>query len=211
MLITLAIFMFILIVASTWWFGLWSNLITLINLLLAAMLASSVYEPISALLLKANSSYAVLYDFLAVWIAFVVAFFVLRGITDVMSSYRIKFDPITELVGRSILSIWVAAVFICFSFFTLQMAPIKPNVYAETTVKSEMGTMPDRMWLAFIQSRSRGAFSAGKAKSIFAEYTLAPHPDDVDLDARVFDPYAGFLPYYAKKRQEIADQEILRK
>ena len=210
MLILIAIIMFVLIVASTWWFGLWSNLITLINLLLAAMLASSIYEPLSDLLLGLESTYRSLFDFISVWAIFVVAFFVLRGITDVASAFRLKFDKITELVGRSILSIWIACVFICFSFFTLQMAPLKPDLYVQNAPKSEMGTIPDRMWLAFIQSRSRGALSASQAKNLFAEYKLTPHPDDEGEDKRVFDPYANFLPHYAEQRQEVADRATLR-
>jgi len=210
MLIFIAILLFVLIVASTWWFGLWSNLITLVNLLLSAMLASSSYEPVSDMLLGFNTTYRLLYDFIAVWAVFLLAFFILRGITDVASAYRLKFDNITELVGRSIFSIWIAVVFTCFSFFTLQMAPLKPNVYAENVPKSEMGTIPDRMWLAFIQSRSRGALSASKSKSLFKEYKLTAHPDDTGEDKRVFDPNANFLPYYAEKRQEIADRAVLR-
>ena len=131
MLIFIAITMFILIVASTWWFGLWSNLITLINLLLASMIASICFEPVALKLLSMNSSYRYLYDFIAVWLVFLFVFVVLRGVTDVLSGYRLKFDPITELVGRSVLSIWIAGVFVCFSLFTLQMAPLKPSVYAE--------------------------------------------------------------------------------
>ena len=210
MLILIGMLCFILIVASTWWFGLWSNLITLINLLLSAMLASSIYQPVADKLISFNPSYKLLIDFIAVWLVFCIAFFVLRGITDTLSAYRLKFDPITELVGRSVLSIWIAAVFICFAFFTLQMAPLKPGVYKTTTEKSEMGTLPDKMWLAFIQSRSRGALSASKAKSIFETYNLTPHPDDADEDIRVFDPYANFLPYYNKKRQQIAERKVLR-
>ena len=210
MLIFIAIMLFVLIVASTWWFGLWSNFITLINLFLASMLASSIYEPVSEMLLGMNKTYRLLYDFLAIWIVFLVTFFILRGITDVASAYRLKFDKTTELIGRSVLSIWIAGVFICFSFFTLQMAPLKPNTYAQNVPKSEMGSIPDRMWLAFIQSRSRGALSASKAAGIFKEYRLTPHPDDAGEDKRVFDPYAEFLPYYAEKRQVIADRAVLK-
>jgi hypothetical protein len=210
MLILIGILMFILVVASTWWFGFWSNLITLINLLLAAMLASSIYEPVAEKLASFNASFKLLFDFVAVWLVFAVAFFVLRGITDTLSAYRLKFDPITEIVGRSVLSVWIAGVFICFTFFTLQMAPLKPSVYRSATEKSQMGTLPDKMWLAFIQSRSRGALSASKAQSIFDAYKLTPHPDDAADDIRVFDPYANFLPYYNQKRQEIADREVLR-
>jgi hypothetical protein len=211
MLIFIAITMFILIVASTWWFGLWSNLVTLINLFLATMIASTSFEPVSLWLLNLNSSYRLLYDFIAVWLVFLLAFVVLRGVTDVLSGYRLKFDPITELVGRSVLSIWIAGVFVCFSFFTLQMAPLKPNLYAENVPKSEMGTIPDRLWLSFIQSRSRGALAASKERSfLFAGYELADHPDDIEVDARVFDPNANFLLYYSSKRRTIAERTVLR-
>ena len=211
MLIFIAITMFILIVASTWWFGLWSNLVTLINLFLATMIASTSFEPVSLWLLNLDSSYRLLYDFIAVWLVFLLAFVVLRGVTDVLSGYRLKFDPITELVGRSVLSIWIAGVFVCFSFFTLQMAPLKPNLYAENVPKSEMGTIPDRLWLSFIQSRSRGALAASKEQSLlFAGYELANHPDDIEVDARVFDPNANFLLYYSSKRRTIAERTVLR-
>ena len=128
MLIAIAIMIFIVVVASTWWFGLWSNLITLINLFLASLLASSIYQPVANELANVNKTYAPLYDFIAVWLVFVVTFMVLRGLTDFLSSYRLRFDPITEMVGRSVLSVWIAGVFICFSFFTFQMAPFSPGV-----------------------------------------------------------------------------------
>lgn len=211
MLIFIAITMFILIVASTWWFGLWSNLITLVNLLLASMLASICFEAVSSKLFNMNSSYRYLYDFIAVWLVFLLAFVVLRGVTDFLSGYRLKFDPITELVGRSVLSIWIAGVFVCFAFFTLQMAPLKPSVYAENVPKSEMGTIPDRLWLSFIQSRSRGALTAPKETNfLFEGYGLDDHREDVEIDARVFDPRAEFLPYYSQKRRAIADRTVLR-
>lgn len=210
MLIAVALILFVLIVASTWWFGLWSNLITLVNLLLSAMLASSIYEPISDWLISLEESYSALYDFVAVWAVFCISFIVLRGITDVVSSYRLKFDSITELVGRSVLSIWIALVFICFSFFTLQMAPLTPDTYQESVNKSELGTMPDRAWLAFIQSRSRGALSASTAKGLFPEYDLPQHPDDIEDAKRVFDPFAEFLPQYAQRRKQISKQLKLR-
>ena len=91
------------------------------------------------------------------------------------------------------------------------MAPLKPNMYAQNVPKGEMGTIPDRMWLAFIQSRSRGALSASKSSDLLFKEDKAPsHPDDAGDDKRVFDPYADFLPFYAEKRQEIADRAVLR-
>lgn len=211
MLILIGILMFLLIVASTWWFGLWSNLVTLVNLLLSAMLASSIYEPIADELAGINGSYAILYDFIAVWLVFVVTFIVLRTVTDTLSGYRLKFDPITEMAGRSILSVWIAGVFICFSFFTMQMGPLAPGFYGDKSPDpSQLGTLPDKQWLAFIQSRSRGALAASKEAGLWPKYVLEDHPDDVGKDMRVFDPHGEFLIRCYQNRQTIANRERLR-
>lgn len=212
MLIAIAIVMFILIVASTWWFGLWSNVITLINLLISALVASSLYHPIFIQLVatfqtdsNTRPSHFEYFDFLSVWIAFVLTYVILRGATDMMSGFRLKFDPLTEIIGRSVLSIWIACVFICFSFFTLQMAPLPPAYYSskDFVARKDLGTLPDKLWLAFIQSRSRGALSASKAKGIFPEYQLPVHPDDTELNVRVFDPFSGFLVEQSSFRSSV--------
>lgn len=210
MLILIAILIFVLVIASTWWFGLWSNLVTLINLLLSSMLASSIYEPISNELINLQDSYRLIFDFVAVWLVFALTFMILRGITDGLSAYRLKFDPLTEMIGRSILSVWIACVFLCFSFFTLQMAPLPPSVYGDEIGKLAEGTIPDRAWLAFIQSRSRGALSATKEAGLWPEYKLPIHRDDEGMDARVFDPGAVFLDMCAARRHIISRNERLR-
>lgn len=214
MLYLIAIGMFILIVASTWWFGLWSNIITLINLFIASLLASSLYQPMAQTLEGVNASYADLFEFIGVWLVFCLAFFVLRGATDTLSSFRLKFDPLTEMIGRSIVSIWIAGVFICFSFFTMQMAPLAPSFYgseAKVTDPAKLGTIPDKLWLAFVQSRSRGALSASQsAGGGLPEYRLADHPDDVELDKRVFDPYGEFLLEKEDRRWKLSKKERLR-
>lgn len=211
MLIAIAIVTFILIVASTWWFGLWSNLITLINLFLASLLASSIYQPVANELANLNKTYAPLYDFIAVWLVFVVAFMILRGLTDLMSAYRLRFDGVTEIIGRSVLSVWIAGVFVCFSFFTFQLAPFSPGVYGDKPgPREELGTVPDKLWLAFIQSRSRGALSATQKKGLWPEYKLPQHPDDVGQDKRVFDPFADFLEDAKFRRRSISKRKNLR-
>ena len=214
MLYLIAIGMFILIVASTWWFGLWSNLVTLINLFIASLLASSLYQPMSQKLRGINETYQDLFDFIGVWLVFCLAFFVLRGATDTLSKFRLKFDPITELVGRSILSIWIAGVFICFAYFTMQMAPLTPAFYGsetQATAPDQVGTMPDKLWLAFIQSRSRGALSASQsAGGGLPEYRLSEHPDDAGTDMRVFDPYGEFLLEMEDRRWKLSKKERLR-
>ena len=214
MLYLIAIGMFILIVASTWWFGLWSNMVTLINLFISSLLASSLYQPMAQKLTGINESYAVLFDFIGIWLVFCLAFFVMRGLTDSLSRFRLKFDRITELVGRSILSIWIACVFICFAFFTMQMAPLAPGFYGsktKVTAPAQLGTFPDKLWPAFIQSRSRGALAASQsAGGGLPEYRLAEHPDDVGTDMRVFDPYGEFLIEMEDRRWKLSKKESIR-
>ena len=214
MLYLIAIGMFILIVASTWWFGLWSNIITLINLFIASLLGSSLYQPMAQALSGINDTYRDLYEFIGVWAVFCLAFFVLRGATDALSAFRLKFDTLTEMIGRSIVSIWIAGVFICFSFFTMQLGPLTPAFYgseSEATEPSDVGTMPDKLWLAFVQSRSRGALSASKSAGLgLKEYKLSDHPDDAGLNKRVFDPYGEFLFEREKHRWKLSKRKQLR-
>lgn len=213
MLILIGLLLFVLVIASTWWFGLWSNVITLFNMLISSMLASSFYQPVAGNLIDLNSSYRSLYDFIAVWLVFCISFIILRGMTDLLSKYRLKFDPVTELIGRSVFSIWIALVFICFSFFTLQMAPLTPGFYgrkAPAKEPSEVGTIPDKLWLAFIQSRSRGALAAGKTSKLFPVYKYPDHPDDAGKNMRVFDPNGEFLFEMDKRRWALSKKKRLR-
>ena len=138
------ILMFVLVIASTWWFGLWSNFITLVNLILSGLIATSFYQNLVAVLLGPMETYAVVLEFLSIWAVFVVSFLVLRGATDALSPIRLRFDKLTELIGRSLLSIAIAVVFICFVAFTMQLAPLPPDLFvAENSSFPALGKRDD--------------------------------------------------------------------
>ena len=63
--------LFFLVIASTWWGGLWGNFITLINLFIASLIASSFYEPFARFLIEKMPDYGALMDFIAVWLLLV--------------------------------------------------------------------------------------------------------------------------------------------
>ena len=206
----LIILLFFAVIASTWWFGIWSNILTLINLLLAGLIASSYYEILAVKLAPSMPQFKKVLPFLSVWILFVATYLLLRLATDIISTKRVKFEKMTELVGQSILSIWVAAVFIAFTTFTLHLSPLPPAAFQSTPEGSTLGIGPDRFWLAFIQSRSRGALSSSKAKNMFAaEAKGSSHPDDADLDARVFDPNGKFIPENINRRAGLANSKTI--
>lgn len=208
MIIASIILLFLLVILSTWWFGLWSNFITLINFFFASLIASSFYEPFADTLADAIPDYSALCDFIALWILFVGSFIVCRTITDVLSPRKLKFDMATEMVGRSIFSIWIACVFVAFTLFSFHMAPFHPNDFQKDVESSTLGIGPDRMWLSFIQSRSRGALSASRTENfLVGKHPKSSHPDDAGLDARVFDPRARFIDEHHRKRSRLSKKD----
>ncbi len=233
MIVLSLILIFVLIVASTWWFGLWSNLITLINLFLASLVASAFYENVAVEIQSRQPSYRALVDFISLWLVFFLTFFILRTITDIFSKVRLKFDYWTEIIGRSLLSVWIAGLFICFTMFSFQLAPLPPNLFVEggddlelpdalvstgeiaSQIPAELLAKqkhfgPDKMWASFIQSRSRGALSESRDTSLFPTYKLGLHPDDVKLNSRVFDPFGNFFEVNHLRRVAVSKQKILR-
>jgi hypothetical protein len=211
MIIAVIVILFLLVIASTWWFGFWSNFITLINFFIASLVASSFYEPFAAFLARQIPDYSALADFLALWILFVGVFIVCRTVTDSLAPRQMKFDIVTEMAGRSILSIWIACVFVAFTVFSFHMAPLHPDAFQKDVESSSMGIGPDRMWLAFIQSRSRGALSSSTSSNLLLPSTSrSSHPDDAELDARVFDPNAKFIDKYHRKRTSLSKRDSFR-
>ena len=133
MVTLLIILLFFAVIAATWWFGIWSNILTLINLLLAGLIASSYYEVLMPQLAPRMPQFTKVLPFLSVWIVFLASYFVLRLTTDIISTKRVKFEKTTELIGQSILSIWIAAVFLAFTTFTLHLSPLPPASFQSTT------------------------------------------------------------------------------
>jgi len=178
-------------------------------MILAGLIASAYYQGVAEMLSK-SMGYKDLVDFLAVWIVFVVSFIVLRMLTDITSGRRLNFDPLIEMIGQSVLSIWIACVFLAFTLFTLHLSPLTPSDFQANATDSTLGIGPDRMWLAFIQSRSRGALSASKEANFLAKkYSLDDHPDDVELNARVFDPRGTFIQDNLTRRAKLAKKKAL--
>lgn len=206
MVILTVIILLILIPLSTWWFGLWSNFITLINFFISALVASSFYENLAADLDRNMAGYQGLADFLALWLIFVATYIGCRVVTDILSKHKLEFDDWTEMIGRTIFSIWIAVAFISFTLFSFHLAPLHPDAFQKDAEAKTLGLGPDRMWMAFIQSRSRGALSATKDGNFSPIYKLPIHPDDAELDARVFDPFGGFIEKYQSHRAKLSKQ-----
>lgn len=193
MLTLVLLLIFLIVVGLLWFQGLWSNAITLINTTLASMVALNYFEPVADLVQKQSPSYKYLWDFLALWVLFALTFGILRLATDMLSRRRVMFEFWTEMVGRSVLAIWVAWIFIGFTCATLHTAPLEASFMGfQKTYESGnfLGMSPGKQWLGFMQSRSQGALSRGTP--------------------RVFDPDSDFILKYHQRRTDFQSEEAYR-
>lgn len=201
---------FAIVVGLNWWVGSWNIILNMTNFFIAALIASSFFEPLADKIESSNPSYTYMLDFISVWLIFVVVCAAMRMATDFMSKYQLRMNIWAEYAARTILSIWLGLAFCFFTFFTLHLSPLPVNQFVTSPKANLFGFAPDRKWMAFIQSRSRGALAASKDAALLAEYDLPVHPDDRDLEARVFDPNAEFAERYIRRRVSLSKSKTLR-
>ena len=177
--------------AAVWFQGLWSGVVTFVNLLLAMVIATSFYEPVTVALegIGALATYAYLLDFVVLWLLLVFVYGVLRAFTDALSKSQVSFPMPVEMAGRSVMALLCGWLMVCFVAFSLHMAPLNSPTPLGAWSTPSAGTLgpvsPDRLWLGFMYSRSRGA--------------LAGAP---------FDPQADFLLRYRDRRVKYAAPEM---
>jgi len=183
--------------------GLWSNSLTLINVVTAALIATSYWEPLATWLDGQMPSFTYLLDFISIWAIFVLAFVILRAITDQVSRVRVKFRVPVEYVGSGLFAIWIGWVMVGFTAMTLHMAPISADfldgaLSPEPDHNTLMGFAPDHQWLAFAHriTGERGSLSTSMA-------------DDSE-STNTFDPQARFIRRYGWRRTKFESTPELR-
>ena len=204
------ILVLVAVIAATWFLGFWNNIIIFVNLLFAAIIASNYFEPVASGFDSLFPTTTYFVDFIAIWMLFIMTYGILRITTDTISRHQMKFHPLLERIGRVASSLVISWVFICFTFFTLQLAPLPVDAIQATPDTKLLVVGPDRMWLSFMHSRSRGALSASIEEWVNPKYdTSTLHPDDQDLNCRVFDSGGEFLIRYHNRRARFATQSTL--
>jgi len=204
-LITIAIVAFLLIVLSNFFFGLWNNILTLCNVLISALFASSFFETTANTIESLDPTYTYVADFLGAWAVFFISFIVLRLATDVLSKNQLQLHPAFNFPCRLVALLAAAWIFVCFAFFTLHMAPAKPDLIAG----GPDAYGPGRMWLEFMHSRSKGALSEFKNTPVLPPYQLTGYPEE-NWNVRVFDPHGDFVYKYRHRRDVWSGEEQLR-
>jgi len=181
--------------------GLWSNCIKLFNVVLAAMLATNYFEPLADFLTVRMPTYTYVWDLIAVWGIFAVALIVMQTITDRISRVQVRFRKPVEMAGGIFLACWVGWMMVCFTAFTLHLAPMSQSFLGDSFGASPdeavfFGLAPDRQWLAFMHGMTdNGSLAKSHA------------PED---ERTVFDPDADFIFKYAASRKRFEDLREIR-
>jgi uncharacterized membrane protein required for colicin V production len=169
--------------------GMWNNAIRLVNVVTAALLATSFYELVATKLDSYLSSFTFAWDFLALWGVFAVCILVMRELTDRISTVKVRFLNMADQFGGIFFAACIGWVLICFTAMSLHTAPLARNFFFGSFKPEQrllMGLAPDRQWLGFAQQVSRGQFCRSPA--------------------RVFDEKSEFPLRYATRRAKVQTQ-----
>jgi hypothetical protein len=188
-LILLAVF--VTVTAALWKEGLWSSLVMLLNVVLAATVATAWYEKLVAVLEPRLPSYTYLLDFVSMWALFCLLILGLREATDRISRTKVKLRRPVELFGGPLVAALVGWVMTCFTAASLHTAPV-PRDSVQPTPEARMffGLAPDRKWLSWVHG-----------STIAGPFAVPDSPFDKDAD---------FIIRYADRRKRLENEPGLR-
>lgn len=185
---------FIFCVAFCYREGMWGNAITLVNVIIAALLAVNFWEPVARLLEGFMPSFTFMYDMIALWGIFSLSLLIFRTATRSVSKYQVRFKQLADQIGSVVFAVLVGWVMVCFTTMSLHTAPLAKNFLFggfQPEKKMLFGLAPDQQWLYFTKYVSRGSLSRWTTHE--------------------FDPQSQFINTYAKRRQTLEDYSKERK
>jgi hypothetical protein len=190
-MITLLLIVLLLATAAVFhWLGMWAALVTFVNVLVAAALATAWYEWLAGVIEGAGY----LADFLSAWILFAIILGLIGEATNRVSRTRVWFPEAVDRFGAPVVGLMVGWVLICFTATTLHLAPVPRGlVQPGPEDRLFLGLAPDRKWLQFVRTATRqGPFS---------------HPGEAN--ANVFDDKADFILRSADRRKKLEGEQSI--
>ncbi|MEM7311608.1 MAG: CvpA family protein [Planctomycetota bacterium] len=153
-----------IVIAMMWTEGMWTNALSLCNVTLAGIVASSWFEPLAELIEDSLPNFTYVVDYLSFWLIFALSFNVFRAITDQISKFKVRFRKPIEPIGTVVFAVLTSWVMVCIFTASLHIAPLglspfKGGFGKEPTSPCFFGLSPDKYWWAFVHSRSKGALA----------------------------------------------------
>lgn len=148
--------------------GLWSNLITLAQILLCGMLAFGIYQPVTIWAdERFGGSYTYYLDIVVLWGIFAVSMVLLKQLCGFLSRTRLRFIHPMDAVGGPVIA-FVAAFFMAgFAGATLHTSPLAKDTLGGALVHEDVDeassiTNPDIAWLRLVESVSGAGLLGGQ-------------------------------------------------
>jgi uncharacterized membrane protein required for colicin V production len=170
--------------------GLWGNAITLVNVVIAGLIAVNYFEPATRYLSSVVPYMDYNLDVMVFGAMFGAVYAALRYIGLQVSQHTVRFHPIADQIGGGLLSLATGWVLVCLIVFAMHMSPMSRVYFFEGfQPEKEMffGLAPDRNWLGFVSRQSTGSLGSNV----------------VDAEGNVtsqFDPKGDFMLRYASRR-----------
>jgi hypothetical protein len=166
--------------------GLWSNAITLVNLIIGGLVAFGFYQPVSIYFDEMlGGEFTYLMDFVVIWALFVITSLICRLATGFASTTRMRFKhPIDPIGGPAVglIAAWVLTGIVLASLHTSPMPKAAFGgslVYSNSDVDSKSGLFnPDLGWLRFVEHVTKSdAFGHSGGSGFSAKAFVQIHAD----------------------------------
>jgi hypothetical protein len=139
--------------------GLWSNTITLFNVLISGLIAFAFYSPVAGWLdVLLDGEFTYVLDFVLVWVLFIAVMVILRSLTKAASTTRMRFRHPIDPVGGPLIGLIAAWTLAGFVTATLHMAPLSKEVFgsalvytANEHINHSSLTAPHLGWLKYVK------------------------------------------------------------
>jgi uncharacterized membrane protein required for colicin V production len=138
--------------------GLWSNAITLVNIILSGLVAFGFYSPIVKYVDEevTNGQHTYWLDFCVMWALFWVAMVLCRVAAGFASKTSLRFKYPIDPVGGPLVGLMAAWVLASFTLATLHVSPMPKNAFSGKLVYSDAAsqpfmTAPDAWWLRLVE------------------------------------------------------------
>ncbi len=174
----LAIYLAILFAATAMMVreGLWSNSISLVNILISGLFAFGFYAPLTIKIDEYfDGQYTYVLDFVVIWFLYSVSMVICRSVAGAASKTRMRFKHPIDPIGGPLVALLAAWVLSSIVMASLHTSPMGKGAFGGRLVKpadvesASAFTAPDAAWLRFVEKMTApvalGASSAGQFKA----------------------------------------------
>jgi hypothetical protein len=156
--------------------GLWSNTISLVNIIVSGLAAFGLYQPIVIYFDEmTDGTHTYWLDFAILWGVFFVTMVICKLLTGAASKTRMRFKHPIDPVGGPLVGLIAAWVLAAFTLATLHVSPMSKDAFGGKLVHDDVAsaswtTSPDAAWLRFVEKMSvPAALGTGKTTRFSAK------------------------------------------